>query len=160
MKKTAVFLLACFVLSAIAFGFSIEIGGGIETFPIAASLWLPAVSAGIHLPIGDNFGITGDVGAIMPLAATVLGGLRYTFGSPDDFMRLYAGADGGVLNSYGATYPIAGVNGGANFKFGTFGLYAETAYRFMMVTTGGVTSAPITVVLPLFELTGGVTLNF
>ncbi len=165
MKKILIVLAVLGILSGALFAFSFELGVGIETLPVANSTLLPTVSLGAILPIGDNFGITGQANYIFPLELMGLAGIRYTFGTPKDTMRFFIGADAGVLDLVGRLLPIGGINGGLNLSVGSLSFYGKTALRLalynysdgiVLIPSFNTAPGPI----PLFELIGGVMFNF
>lgn len=159
MRKTLFVLAAVLLASGAAFGFSFELGGGFESVALSSSL-IPTVSAGAIVPIGDNFGATGQINYIYPYLFMGLVGGRFTFGAPENALRMFLGADGGVLNLVYYSYPIAGVNGGLNLSMGSFGLYLKAALRMFLYSYDGVILQSSSVPMPMFEVVGGVTFSF
>ncbi|WP_036223687.1 hypothetical protein [Mesoaciditoga lauensis] len=168
MKKLLVIAILTLAMSALVFGFGIEIGGGVNMLSLLGlSAPIPTVAAGVVVPIMGPFSLTGQVDALFSfsdnssMAFIILGGGRYTFDVSN--MKIFAGVDGGIMTGFSSTQsgsqmlPIFGVNGGVNF--GMF--YLKGAMRWLSVTYSyGETSGPTTILLNLTELTGGLYFEF
>ncbi len=163
MKKFMVVSTLILMMSAFVFGFGIELGAGVNIMGfLGLGLTLPTIAAGVNVPIAGNFSLTGQFDTLLltslstSTAFMVLGGGRYTFDMKQ--MKLFVGADGGVMTNFTSTsamIPVFGVNGGVLFQM----FYVKGAMRWMSIRTGE-PSANINFLLQLMELTAGINWVF
>ncbi len=166
MKKAVVLLTIFVLLSVMTLGFTLEIGGGVNMISfLGVAIPLPTAAVGVGIPIVGDFSLTGQFDVILPISSSdestmafmILGGGRYTFKTNN--MNVFFGADGGILTSseiVSNSTPIFGVNAGVNFSI----FYVKAAMRWMSISSNQEVSHPVTMFIPLTELTAGLGFNF
>jgi hypothetical protein len=168
VKRLLIVLILTLAMSALVFGFGIELGAGVNMMSaFGISIAIPTVAAGVNIPITGPFSITGQFDTLFSTGSTsssnssmafmILGGGRYTFNMSS--MKAFVGADGGVLTSFSGSssmIPVFGVNAGAIFNM----FYIKGAMRWLSVTSSAELDHPVTVFLTLTEITGGLYFEF
>lgn len=165
VKKFVVVSALILMMSAFVFGFGIELGAGVNNLILP----FPTIAAGVNVPIAGNISLTGQFNMLFlpittesaPTSMTfmVLGGGRYTFDMKQ--MKLFVGADGGVMTDFtgaSAMIPVFGINGGVLFQM----FYIKGAMRWMSISSGEPSTGPglSSFLLQLTELTAGINWVF